>query len=138
MSNMSLIIEMCNEFNFYPNEIKAYFIAINSQMILITDEKNKPVKMDSIIIESNDGNILGFYINENHSDGLVLLKFIFIKPKYRRRGLSTHIISKLKETSNRISIDTDKPSMIHLLHKLDFKFHKKCLNGKEICFYWNK
>jgi RimJ/RimL family protein N-acetyltransferase len=94
------------------------------------------------ILRDEYGNKIGFVVIFAFTDdiGKAEVKYLFIKPGYRKRGHATRVINCLKEQEivNRIYADTKNPEMIALLNKLDFKEVGICSNNIETCYKWER
>ncbi len=95
-----------------------------------------------IITDLKTGNKVGFFVFGVYTDdiGKTELKYIFIKPGYRKKGYATQVIKGLRsdEEYERMYVDTKNPHMIALLNKLEFKEVGLCKNGVETCYLWTR
>ncbi len=79
----------------------------------------------------------GFMIYSKKECG-VWIKYIFIKPEYRRKGIFTEIINNFKCVFERITFESREKSMKEFAKKHNFKKIRLCLNNKDILYGWNK
>lgn len=95
-----------------------------------------------IITDTKTGNKVGFFVFKVYTDdiGKTELKYIFIKPGYRKKGHATQVIKGLRsnEEYDRMYVDTKNPEMIALLNKLEFNEVGLCKNGVETCYLWKR
>ena len=92
-------------------------------------------KIKSKVIKGKKGDkVIGFYIVQRFNEewkNECCIKFMFIIPKYRRKGNFTKLLNKLMEKNERVSFDgVESNIMIKSLDKKGFKIWKKCADGR--------
>ena len=147
-----IILNMACNNNFYTREIVETIIRSKPEKLHLTLQPNGENYIWDInfITYSKEvcgcEEICGFYITsffnncveQGYCPKTALIDFIFILPRFRRKGLMTKYINKLKSEYDEINIDTDKSNMVKTISKLGFEYQRPCHNGKELYFRWRR
>ena len=67
----------------------------------------------------------------------IIIKFIFIKPEQRRKGIFTKLINTLKNITDIIIYTSEERSMLKFAEKNDFDAIAVCENDKELFYGWS-
>jgi|DEB0MinimDraft_10_1074344.scaffolds.fasta_scaffold08781_4 RimJ/RimL family protein N-acetyltransferase len=86
------------------------------------------------------GKVAGFYIAQAYTDdiGKGEIKFFYIKPGYRRKGIATHVIKDICDGFTSVYTDTCEEAYIKMIEKIGFVENGKCKETDDINYKWVK
>tara|TARA_R110000765_G_scaffold412265_1_gene511857 strand:+ start:181 stop:594 length:414 start_codon:yes stop_codon:yes gene_type:complete len=133
MNNIEEILNIIHKYKFYEKEIKSDLMAF----VCLGVGKYKNNNPESKLIYNNK-DIIGFYIKSYGAEtGNTILNYFFILPEFRRLGIFTEYINRLKlDVKKNIVFYSDKINMIRACDKLGFKCKGKCTHTNELIFEW--
>ena len=67
----------------------------------------------------------------------VFIRFIFIKPEYRRKGIFTKLINTLKGFNDIITYTSNERSMLKFAEKNNFNTIAVCRDERDIYYGWS-
>jgi GNAT superfamily N-acetyltransferase len=111
------IINICEEYDFYKYTI-----------LRTLNEYEEQKLMDDLVCVD----VWGFVILATFNDE-VSVQFIFINPAYRRKGIASQYIHKLKDISGVVSFTASpkNKAMIEVGRRLGFQYVCECKSGCE-------
>jgi RimJ/RimL family protein N-acetyltransferase len=128
------IVSMSEENNFYVNEISSEIL---TDLTPAMYRANVVTKYE--LIKQGD-EVCGFYIMYNYTDtiGKAEIKYFFVKPECRRKGLAKETFTKIMSKCKMIYTDTSSEDYVRLITGLGFTEVGKCKKTEEICYKWEK
>ena len=122
--DIEYIVKTAKKYNFYYGEIMS---------LLMMASHSCDIECPRV-----DGKRVGFTINMYSPRGVLCPKFVFIQPKYRRKGIMSKLMEKWQQKEFAISIDTEEECMQNFCKKWGFTCNGKCKNGVEDWWVWSK
>ncbi len=128
------IINMCVENDFYVDEVCSEIVVDLAKSI---DRGNVHPRYTLI---NNRTEVQGFAIMYEFTDvkGKVDIKFFFIKPEYRRKGIAKEYFRRVMTKYQSIYTDTSSENYVKMITDLGFTEVGKCSETDEICYKWEK
>ena len=116
------ILAEAKKYSFYHTEL-SFLLAMN----IVGNIQNIPTSAEY------------FYVFNSKGWAVILLKptfvevkYIFVRPEYRRTGFFTQLVKKLKGHEKEISVCTRQEIMVKALVKNGFKLNGRSTNGEEL------
>lgn len=132
------VVNLAKKYNHYSDDVFACIVM--PKLVPVINDNDERMWCYTKLLTIKEDTVSGFCIMY-YNNTEVQIKHIFLTPECRKRGWFTQFITGFKEqfkTIKTISLDTSTEGMIRACNKTDFKLIRKCDNGKDLLFRWDR
>jgi len=139
------VLQLAKQFKFYPKGVKYWLQLYENNYIKELDCGTCHCPFEDVLCKMNIiyiKKIQAFFLT-NLTPKKLFISFMFVHPKFRRRGFAKHFIKQNQKNAPSIILSTLNPHMMLLCRKLNFECKGYMRDdpddpNTELKFVWNR